>query len=140
MKATSLRLLQGFLIAGCAAAENAYLYTLDIKPRQLSSSISSSIDSETANAILTRRLGGTESTRLGPVDNLRLEHLNNYGGQQTLQLFGDETSASASDRLIIAIEGYDGKWQDVPRVFARFATADMASSRGAFNESTWHHG
>ena len=113
MKATSLRLLQGLLIAGCAAAQNAYLYTLDIKPQQTSSSISSSIDSETANAILTRRLGGTESARLGRVDNLFLEHLNNYGGQQTLHLFGDEISSSASDRLIIAIEGYDGKWQDI---------------------------
>ena len=108
MKVPLLSLLQGSTIIGCAAAQNGYLYNLDIKPRRTSSSISSSIDSDTANAILTRRLGATESAKLGRVDDIILEYLNNYGGQRTMQLFGDDASSSIPDRLVIAIEGYDG--------------------------------
>jgi hypothetical protein len=112
MMAFSLSLLQGLTIIGFAAAQNAYLYNLDIKPRQASSSfsISSSIDSETADTILTRRLGAGESAKLGRVDDVVLEYLNNHGGQRTLQLFGDDASSSIADRLVVAIEGYDGGW------------------------------
>lgn len=118
---SSLSLLQWIAIIGCAAAQNAYLYNIDIKPRpqQAASSVSASIDSDTATAILTRRLGAAESTKLGYVDDIVLEHLNNYGGQGTLRLFGDEASSSIPDRLVIAIEGYDGRNQDNP------ATSDV---------------
>jgi hypothetical protein len=110
MKAFSSSLLHWLAVIGCAAAQDAYLYNLDIHPRPTSSSSSkaSSIDSETANAILTRRLGATERCRLGSVDHIVLEHLNQYGGQQISSLFGGETASSISNRLLIAIEGYDG--------------------------------
>lgn len=108
MKAFSLSLLHWLAVIGCAAAQDAYLYNLDIQPRATSSPKAASIDSETANAILARRFGATEQRRLGPVEDVVLEHLNQYGGQQTISLFGDEAASSMSNRLLIAIEGYDG--------------------------------
>jgi hypothetical protein len=110
MKAFPSSLLHWLAVIGCAAAQDAYLYNLDIHPRPASSpsSKASSIDSETANAILTRRFGATERCRLGSVDQVVLEHLNQYGGQQILSLFGEKTASSISNRLLIAIEGYDG--------------------------------
>jgi hypothetical protein len=110
MKVLSSSLLHWLAVIGCAAAQDAYLYNLDIHPPPTSSSSpkASSIDPETANAILTRRFGRTERCRLGSVDQVVLEHLNQYGGQQTLSLFGEETASSISNRLLIAIEGYDG--------------------------------
>jgi hypothetical protein len=107
MRPISSSLLHWLTIAGCAAAQNAYLYTLDIQPRAASSSMSSSIDSKTANAILARRLGATESMTLGNADDVLLELLGRYGGQQTVSIFGEGPSPKL-DRLVVAIEGYDG--------------------------------
>jgi hypothetical protein len=108
MKGLSSSLLHWLAIVGCAAAQNAYLYNLDIHPRSSSSSRFPSIDTETAIDILARRLGAAELIELGRVDDDILEHLNQYGGQQRLPLFGDEGPTSRPDRVVIAIEGYDG--------------------------------
>jgi hypothetical protein len=108
MKALSLSLFHVAALIGCATAQDAYLYNLDIQPRATSSPKSSSIDSETANAILARRLGATESRKLGHVDDVVLDYLNDYGGQRMLSLFGDGRASSTSSRLVISIEGYDG--------------------------------
>jgi hypothetical protein len=108
MKAFSLSLLSWLTLSGCAAAQNAYLYNLDIHPSTTSSSTSSSIDSETANAILGRRLGATESLKIGHIENVVLEHLNQYGGQQPISMFSDEGSPFVTSRVVIGIEGYDG--------------------------------
>lgn len=111
MKAFSLSLLRWLVVIGCTAAQDAFLHTLDIQPQTAPSSTSSSIDSETANALLARRLGTTGSRSLGPVDDVFLEHLNRYGGQRTLSLFGNDASSTEADRLILAIEGYDGGYK-----------------------------
>lgn len=108
MKALSLSLLQWLPVFGCTAAQNAYLYNLDIQPLAGSFLEDSSIDSETANAILARRLRATESSSLGSVDDVVLEHLNRYGGQQALSLFQNEAASSIPNRLLIALEGYEG--------------------------------
>jgi hypothetical protein len=112
MKAFSSSLLSWLAVIGCTAAQDAYLYNIDIQPQAASSSKPSPIDSETANAILARRLGATDSIKLGAVDDVLLEHLNQYGGQRTLSLFGDEGASFKSDRLVIAIEGYDGAYKN----------------------------
>lgn len=109
MKALSRSLLQWLALFGCAAAQNAYLYNLDIQPQAGSFLEDSSIDSDTANAILARRLRATESSSLGSVDDVVLEHLNRYGGQQALSLFQDEAASSISDRLLLVLEGYEGE-------------------------------
>lgn len=113
MKAISSSLLPWLAVVGYATAQDAYLYNLDIEAHPASPSSSSSsqlvsIDSETANAILARRLGATASIRLGLVDDGILEHLNQYGGQQVLSPFEVDATSSTLDRLIFAIEGYDG--------------------------------
>jgi hypothetical protein len=117
MKAFSSSLLSWLVVIGCTAAQDAYLYNIDIQP-QAASSKPSPIDSETANAILARRLGATDSIKLGAVDDVLLEHLNQYGGQRTLSLFGDEGASFKSDRLVIAIEGYDGAYKNRLREFS----------------------
>lgn len=108
MKAFSSRLLHWLAVIGCTAAQEAFLYNLDIKPQAAASFESFPIDSETANAILARRLDATRSRTLGPVDDIILEHLDRYGGQRTFSLFGDNGASDVVDRLIVAIEGYDG--------------------------------
>ena len=108
MKALSLSLLQWLAVFGCTAAQNAYLYNLDIQRQAGSFLKDSSISSETANAILARRLRATDSISLGTVDDVVLEHLNRYGGQRALSLFQDEAASPMSDKLLIALEGYEG--------------------------------
>jgi hypothetical protein len=94
-------------LAFVATAQKAYLYNLDLNGDATSSSIYTSIDSETANAILARRLGGTEALSLGRADEDLLQHLNQYGGQQDHALFQSEDESSAN-RLVLALQGYDG--------------------------------
>jgi hypothetical protein len=108
MKALSSGVTGCLALVACAAAQNAYLYNLDIEPRTASSSHSSSIDSETANAILARRLGATASRNLGTTNEQRLEQLNYYGGHQTLSFFSQESTSSKPDRLVVVLEGYEG--------------------------------
>ncbi len=114
MKALSLSLLQWLAVFGCAAAQNAYLYNLDIQPQAESFLKDSSIDSETASSILARRLCATASSSLGSVDDIVLEHLSRYGGQQALSLFQDEAASPISKRLLIALEGYEGTRKMTP--------------------------
>lgn len=108
MKAFSSSLLPWLAFVGYAAAQDAYLYNLDVQPRLASSSKTSSIDSETANGVIARRLGATELLKLGTVDDTKLENLDRYGGQRTLSFFEDGPGSFISDRLILAIEGYNG--------------------------------
>lgn len=109
MKAFSSSLLLWIAAARYAAAQDAYLYNVDIQSQPASSTKSSSIDSDTANAVLGRRLGATGWMKLGSVDDVVLEHLNRYGGQRTSSLFNDEDASSICDRLIVIIEGYNGE-------------------------------
>ena len=120
MKGLWSSLLQWLAVIGCTAAQDAYLYNLDIHPRTPSSIPYSTIDSETANAILTRRLDATESSYLGAVDDVVLANLNQYGGQRTLSLFGNGVASSMSDKLLVAIEGYDGVFRIYPAASSLF--------------------
>lgn len=109
MKIAASSLLHYLTTVGYVAAQRAYLYNYDVEPNTSSTAISSSIDSETANAILARRLDGTEALNLGQVGNEFLEHLNQHGGQQAIPLFSNEGESLRANRLILAIQGYDGE-------------------------------
>lgn len=112
MKAPSERLLRLLTLVGCAAAQNGYLHLFDIEPRLPSDSISTTINSHTANAILARRIDVTDSRKLGILDDTVLDQLDRFGGHQRLSLFGDENTSTKPHTLIVAIEGYDGTSED----------------------------
>ncbi len=135
MKAFLSSLLHWLAVIGCAAAQDAYIYNLDVQPPAASSSKPSSIDSDTANAILARRLGATESRKLGLVDDVILAHLNHYGGQRTVLPFADESASSMSDRMMILIEGYEGMLRIDTAYSCLFRAYLMPSRRRAISSS-----
>ena len=114
MRFFSSNLLQWLMLMGCASARDAYLINYDIQPPSTPSSSHPIVDSRTGNSILARRLGLTESKKLGLVDDGVLSQLNEHGGHSTslfgsaFSLFGARNGPLSPDRLLLVVEGYDG--------------------------------
>jgi len=109
MKTSSL-LYSAFV--GCAAAQSAYLYTIDHTPKH-SSSTTSTIDSDTASSIIARRRGLDNARSLRTTDQSVLEEIEQHSGYQQ-PLFGDASSSVSTAKIFIRISGYDGgmdAWQ-----------------------------
>ncbi|ETN44410.1 uncharacterized protein HMPREF1541_10590 [Cyphellophora europaea CBS 101466] len=125
MKLTTL-LACGAALAGSAAAQGGYIYTID---KSVISSSTASIDAETASAILARRRGLTGGRTLGTSDDSILEALKNYGGWQQ-PLFG-ATDEEAPGKLFIRIPGFDGQIMDLtaamPDLWVEGPTTDLKS-------------
>lgn len=89
-----------------SAASDAYLWTIDAGNVKLSTNQVTSIDSYTAERILARRKGVTDSAYLDITDESVLSDLNQYGGWQQ-PLFGASPSEHPA-KIFIRISGYDG--------------------------------
>lgn len=113
-------------LAGSAAAQTAFIYTLD---KTVISSSTAFIDSDTASSILARRRGLTAERTLGTSDETTLETLKNYGGWQQ-PLFG-EMGEEAPGKLFIRISGFDGSVMDLsaamPDLAVEGPTTDLKS-------------
>lgn len=96
-------------VIGDAAAHNAYLLPLDIYSESVLQR-PSPIDSETANAIIARRLDATNSLSLDRIGEEALEKLDLYGGQPQ-SLLGFSPVDEPSGRLIFEIEGRYGMYE-----------------------------
>jgi hypothetical protein len=93
----------------CAATVHAvgpdsgFLWTID---KSVVSSSTSSINADTASAIIARRRGLTSSRYLGNTDEATLQEIDFYGGWQQ-PLFG-EVPPNAPGKLFIRISDYNG--------------------------------
>lgn len=103
----SSTILQCVALAGAASASSdAYLWTVDAGQVRESANQVASTDSFTAERILARRKGVTDSAYMRITDESVLSDLNQYGGWQQ-PLFG----ASVLDhpaKIFVRISGYDG--------------------------------
>lgn len=111
MRPFSWNLLQLAALSGCAALDG-YLTNYDIQPRDSHSSHPPTINTEIGNALLARRIGAAESTKLGHVDEVILEQLNRFGGGPSSTVFGSRQTTPDPARLLVVIEGYQGMLSD----------------------------
>jgi hypothetical protein len=101
-------LLQCLTLLTSASAQEAYIYTHDVRPRY--SSHPNTISPETAYSIWSRRLGLSERRRLSSLEASVLEEIDLFGGYQ-YPLFGSAAEQTKLKRLSIVIEGFDdGGW------------------------------
>jgi len=105
MRASNL-LWQCAALAGTAtASSDAYLWTVDTGATNHGSNQVSTTSSSTAERIIARRKGVTESAYLYTTDETVLSDLNTYGGYQQ-PIFG-AGSKEAPAKVFIRISGYD---------------------------------
>jgi hypothetical protein len=104
MKTLPVILLQCLTILTGASAQEAYIYTHDVRPR--SAFLPTTISPETAYSIWNRRLGLSEKRRLSSVEASVLEEIDLFGGYQPL-LFGTAQEQTNPPRLSIVVEGFD---------------------------------
>lgn len=105
--------MKASIILGCAAiggaaaaSSDAYLWTVDSGQVKTSANQVSSISSFTAERILARRKGVTDSAYMHITDESILSDLNRYGGWQQ-PLFGASPSQHPA-KVFISISGYAG--------------------------------
>ena len=108
-----------------AAAQGAYLYTVD---RKVMSSSTAMIDSEMASAIIARRRALTEERYLEITNEMLLQDIDAYGGHQA-PLFADGKKTEAPGKLFIRITGVDLKINDLdaamPDLWVQEPTKDL---------------
>jgi hypothetical protein len=104
MKTSAVILLQCLTLLTSASAQEAYIYTHDVRPRY--SSHPNTISPETAYSIWSRRLGLSERRRLSSLEASVLEEIDLFGGYQHI-LFGSAAEQTKPSRLSIVIEGFD---------------------------------
>jgi hypothetical protein len=108
MKSTTL-LASCVALAGSAAAQGGYIYTVD---QSVVSSSTATINADTASSIIARRRGLTGGRALGTEDETIVNTLKNYGGYQ-MPLFG-QVDEDAPGKLFIRISGFDGRMHVLP--------------------------
>lgn len=107
MKPISTLLALASASAAAAAAQSARVYTFDTEQQQTSStSRGESLSADTARLILSQRLGSSQYSQLGDVDESVLEQLNKFGGAQQSILGAQDGNGDAS-KLLIVVEGVD---------------------------------
>jgi len=105
MKSSSI-LQCAALVGAVSASSDAYLWTVDAGQVKQSANQVTSTDSFTAERILARRKGVTDSAYVHITDESVLSDLNQYGGWQQ-PLFGASPSEHPA-KIFIRISGYEG--------------------------------
>lgn len=105
---TLLTLSAGVLAsASAAAAQAARVYTFDTEQQpSTTSSSGESLSADTARLILSQRLGSSQYSELGEVDESVLDQLNKFGGAQQPILGAQDKDGDVS-RLLVVVEGVD---------------------------------
>ncbi|KAJ9610577.1 hypothetical protein H2200_005354 [Cladophialophora chaetospira] len=136
MKPLSSLLLPCALLAHHAAAQGAYLFTID---RSIITPSTAMIDSEMASAIIARRRALTADRHLGITDSMLLQDINTYGGYQA-PLFGEETPNTAPGKLFIRISNVDMTIKDfdlaMPDLWIDAPTKDLLTDFKAVTDSS----
>ena len=94
------------LAGAVSASSDAYLWTVDAGQVKPSANQVTSTDSLTAERILARRKGVTDSAYMHITDESVLSDLTQYGGWQQ-PLFGASPSEHPA-KIFVRISGYDG--------------------------------
>lgn len=105
MKTASI-ISYGAALLSCAAAHDAYIWTIDNGAVKYASTQASSISSDTASSIIARRRGLSSERYLSNVDEGVLQDINQFGGYQ-VPLFG-AGKEETPDRVLIRISGFNG--------------------------------
>ena len=105
MKALAVLLCASAALEAYTVVGEALIYTSDSSPRQAPVE-PPSISPHTARLLFAQRLGLSQYHNLQDADEVTLDILNTYGGEQQ-QIFASEERSQGAEKLLLIVEGID---------------------------------